>query len=192
MSWAHRGRHLLFALSLMTAACADPPNKEIQQAQQAITTARTAGAAVYAAVEFAAAEDALKRAADAVGQRDYRLALNNALDSRERAENATRDAAERKLAARAAADQALASVATLLADVQPKLRVPAGSPQAKALTPLRTAADAAEQRLQEARAAYGKSDYLAAKSGAEAATTALHDIVRDLDSLPAPAPRRRR
>ena len=41
-----------------------------------------------------------KKAHDAVAQRDYRLALNYALDSRERAQNAAKDAADHKATAR--------------------------------------------------------------------------------------------
>ena len=66
----------------------EPPDKEMQQAQGAIDAARAAGADQYAHEEFAAAQEALTHANEAVEQRDYRLALNHALDSRERAQNA--------------------------------------------------------------------------------------------------------
>ena len=73
------------------AACGgDPPEKEMQQAQAAIDVAVAAGAETYAAQELAAAEAALTHAGSAVAARDYRLALNHALDSRQRALNATR------------------------------------------------------------------------------------------------------
>src|SRR5262249_57570335 len=80
------------AAALMGAACGDPPDKEIQQAQGAIDTARAAGADQYATAEYTAAQEALKRANDAVEQRDYRLALNYALDARERAQNPAKEA----------------------------------------------------------------------------------------------------
>src|SRR5215470_14405074 len=87
---------VLAALAALTAAaCGDPPDKEIQQAQGAIDAARAAGADVYAHDEFAAAEQALKNANDAVAQRDYRLALNHALDARDRAKTAATQAADR-------------------------------------------------------------------------------------------------
>ncbi len=54
-----------------------------------------------------AADEALKNANVAVEQRDYRLALNDALDSRERAQNAAKLAVDGKAAARSAADQAI-------------------------------------------------------------------------------------
>src|SRR5262249_58377486 len=83
MSGVGRARVLsCLLLSLVTIGCRDdPPNKEIEQAQAAIDTAASAGADDYAHDEIAGARDALKRAHDAVEQRDYRLALNNALDS---------------------------------------------------------------------------------------------------------------
>ncbi len=87
------------------AACDAPPAKEIQQAQGAIDTARAGGADEYAHDEFAAAEDALKRAQQAVQDRDYRLALNDALDARERAQNAAAQVGDAKAAARAGAER---------------------------------------------------------------------------------------
>jgi len=83
-------------LAFCSFACAgDPPEKEMREAQSAIDTARAAGADRYARDEYSAAEDSLKKAQDAVAQRDYRLALNYALDSRERAQNSAREAAAR-------------------------------------------------------------------------------------------------
>src|SRR5437773_7161298 len=93
---------LAVALALSAAACGgDPPTKEIQQAQAAIEAARGAGANQYAKAEFGAAQDALKRATDAVAEHDYRLALNHALDARERAEAAAKEAGDAKVIARA-------------------------------------------------------------------------------------------
>ena len=75
---------LLVATCLLaTVACSAPPEKEIQQAKVAIEAAKTAGAEQYAREEFAAAKEALTRADEAVTERDYRLALSHALDSRE-------------------------------------------------------------------------------------------------------------
>jgi|GEM_PF-5338231 len=91
MSFARRLRLPLgLTAVLLISACGDPPDKELQQARSAIESARGAGAEVYARDEFSAAETALKGATEAVDQRDYRLALNRALDARERAQNATR------------------------------------------------------------------------------------------------------
>ena len=54
------------AAALLCLACAEPPNKEMDQAQGAIDAARAAGADRYATTEYAAATDALKNANEAV------------------------------------------------------------------------------------------------------------------------------
>src|SRR5687768_10694125 len=72
----------VFLVALCTA-CAEPPSKEMNQAQGAIDAARAAGAEQFAAAEFTAAVDALRRSEEAVAARDFRLALNHAIDSRE-------------------------------------------------------------------------------------------------------------
>src|SRR5438309_9694835 len=108
--------------ALAGAACGDPPDKEMQQAQGAIDAARAAGADQYAREEFTAAEDALKRAHDAVDQRDYRQALNDALDARERAQNAAKATVNKKATARADADKAIADAAVALADAHAKIK----------------------------------------------------------------------
>src|SRR3954464_6741314 len=106
-------RRLVLSLAVVAAiagaACGDPPEKEMQQAQGAIDAARAAGADQYAHEEFAAAQEALKHANEAVEQRDYRPALNHALDSRERPQNAAKLAADGKAAARVDADRAISS-----------------------------------------------------------------------------------
>src|SRR3970040_1880683 len=101
--------------AFLCAACGDPPEKEMHQAQGAIAAARAAGADEYAAEEVNAAVDALRRAEAAAAERDYRLALNHALDSRERAQNAAREAADGKARARSRAESLLAEGTTALA-----------------------------------------------------------------------------
>ena len=182
---------LLAALS--AAACGTPPDKELQQAQAAIEAARAAGADRFAVEEFAAAQSALARANDAVAQRDYRLALNNALDARERAQNAARDATGRVTAARKEAESALTEAAAALADAQAKLRaaetarVPAAT-----LTGARSRIALAEKGVQEARTAAGGGDFKAAKDSAAKTTATLRQISHDLQTAAsAPAHRRR-
>src|SRR5262245_16457285 len=118
---------LLVAVSVFCAACEEPPNNEMQQAQGAIDAARAAGAEQYAQDEFAAAVDALKRANDAVADRDYRLALNNALDSRERARNAAKQASDQKAVQRASAESAIKAAAVALTSAQARLKTAEGA-----------------------------------------------------------------
>ena len=88
---------LMAGLLLSLAACADPPDREMQLAEGAINAARAAGAETYAQEELTAAQEALKRAHEAVEIRDYRLALNHALDSGDSEGNARRPNCHAKL-----------------------------------------------------------------------------------------------
>ena len=142
---------------LVLTACAAPPQKEMDQAEGAIATARAAGAAQYANAEFAAAETALRRSQEAVGQRDYRQALSHALDARERAQVAAREAADKKAIARGQAERAITAAELAVATAQQRLnrgtaaprRVP--PPVAAARKSLQTTVRASEKALQEAR-----------------------------------------
>jgi hypothetical protein len=87
----------------------------MQQAQGAIDAARAVGAEEYAHEEFVAAQDALQHAHEAADDRDYRLARNHALDSRERAQTAAREAADRKATLRLSADRAITAAAAAIA-----------------------------------------------------------------------------
>ena len=61
----------------------------------------------YAPDEYTAATSALQKAHDAVDQRDFRQALGYALDARERAKDAARQAVDGKARARVAAEARL-------------------------------------------------------------------------------------
>src|SRR5437764_12547443 len=119
-------RWLVLSLAMVAAvagaACGDPPDKEMQQAQGAIDAARAAGADQYARDEFTAAEDALKRSHDAVAQRDYRQALNTALDARERAQAAANESVNKKAIARADATKALLDAEGALHQARARLK----------------------------------------------------------------------
>src|SRR5438132_303031 len=186
-------RVLVMAAALAATACGNPPDKEMQQAQGAIEAARAAGADQYAHQEFTAAEDALKHAREAVDQRDYRLALNHALDSRERAQSAAKEAADRKAVARGDADRALTDAVGALNEARAKLkaaetrRAPAGT-----LAKVRRVINNGDETVQKARAAFGRGEYLAVLDTLGGVTPRLLAASRDLDAAVAPAPRRRR
>jgi hypothetical protein len=148
----------------MTACGDDPPNKEIQQAQQAIDAARTSGADRYAGDEFTAAQEALKRAQAAVAARDYRQALN------------------KKARAKTDADRTLRDTALALVDARAKLRAAEVSrrPPRLVIALRRDIADA-ETRVQEARTAFEKGDYLDAGELLEKTRTRLEASVRILE-----------
>lgn len=171
----------------------EPPDKEMQQAQGAIDAARAAGADVYATDEFGAAQLALKNAVTAVGDRDYRLALNHALDSRDRAQSAAKQAADNKAAARADAQRALDAADQALDTVREKLKLATERKiPARSTASLRGALDTAERRLQEARASFEKGLYLDIPGHATGATASLSEPSQQLDALMAAPVRRRR
>jgi uncharacterized protein DUF4398 len=183
----------LAACALAALACGDPPDKEIQQAQGAIDTARAAGAAVYAHDEFTAAEDALRHANEAVAQRDYRLALNNALDARERAQNAAKEAGDRKAAARADAERAMTEATAALTEARARLKAAeAARVPARVLTEQRHVVAGVEQSLQKARASIQSGDYLGALETAKAGMSKLQAVAKTLEAATAGPVRRRR
>jgi hypothetical protein len=183
---------LACAAALAGAACGDPPDREMQQAQNAIEAARTAGADHYAPAEFAAAEDALKRAREAVAQRDYRLALNNALDARERAQNASKETADKKAAARTDAERELLDALAALNDANARLRTrETARPAAKAFAALTRVIAESDVALQKARAAFDRGDYPAVVDLARPTTQHLRDATHDLEAA-STAPGRRR
>jgi hypothetical protein len=193
MSFVRRLRvALAFAAALSGVACGDPPDKELQQARSAIESARGAGADLYATEEFAAAETALKNATEAVDQRDYRLALNRALDARERALNATKEAVVRKAVVRTDASRALAQAARTLDETRGKLKnAEAARVPAKVLAPARRIIADTDLAVQEARTAFGQGAYASVIEAAGAANTRLRDVARDLDTAIGPSARRR-
>ncbi len=181
-------------VSFAFVACGgDPPDKEIQQAQGAIDAAKAIGADQYASEEFAAAQTALKNATDAVDQRDYRLALNHALDARDRAKTAARQAADRKAVARVDADRALAASARAQTEAQAHLK-PAETNRLspKTVQEARRTLATAERLVQKARASFDQGDYPAATEAANQATLQFQSIARILDPAQTSGPRRRR
>ncbi|MDP1568677.1 MAG: hypothetical protein Q8L86_01630 [Vicinamibacterales bacterium] len=183
----------LFSIAL-TVACAEPPSKEMNQAQGAIDAARAAGAAVYAADEFTAAVDALARSEEAAALRDYRLALNYAIDSRERAQNAAKLAVEGRALARGAAERAVAEVSALVGRARERL----GDPEvtrlpARALAEPVAAIEAAEGSLQEARTALDADAYQKAIDATGGVAARVQAALRAIDlAAAAPAARRPR
>ncbi len=142
-------RGFLIAAVLALTSSGEPPSKELHQAQGAIDAARAAGADAYATEDFGAAVDALKRAEDAVAQRDYRLALSQALDSRERAQAAAKLAASQKAAVRSEAERMLAEVTSAVAVAAARLPRDAPRPPSEVVD-LESALQSARQAMDDA------------------------------------------
>ena len=191
-----RSRPLCFATALLlafaTACGGDPPDKEIKQAQAAIEAARGAGADQYAKAEYTAAQDALKRSMDAVADRDYRLALNHALDARERAEAAARQAVDGKVIARADADRAVRDLTAALSDARARLKSAESAHVAPRIVGEgRRAIAAADAAVQKARTAIEAGDYAAATALIAETSLHLRAAMHDLE-IAQTAPARRR
>jgi hypothetical protein len=180
-------------LATLLSACANPPDKEMNQARGAIAAARAAGAEQYAADEYQAAVAALDRASQAVEQRDYRQALSAALDSQERAQNAAKEAANQKAIVRSEAERNLAEAYAMVGKAHERLKAAAAArPRRHSFAAARASITAAERAVQEARAALGRGDYLAARKTIAGVAESLRSAIRQIDeTIAAPAPRRR-
>jgi hypothetical protein len=195
--WMRSLRRLLLSVALAaaigSAACGTPPDKELQEAQAAIDAARAAGADQFARDEFMAAGDALKRAHDAVADRDYRLALNHALDAREHAQTAAKETATRKTAVRTGAERALADATAALAAAQAAFKTAQNDRlPPKTLAGPRAAIDDADRAVQEARTMIAGGNYQAAADGATRAAATLRQISRNLEQATGAGTHRRR
>jgi len=157
----------------------------MNQAQAAIDAARAVEADKYATTEYSAATETLKNANTAVAARDYRLALNHALESHELAQTAARLAPEGKARTRVEVERAAADITRLVTQGRERLAAAerARGPRGPLAQPAQdlTAADAALQKSGEAIAA---GDYLAARAAlegvkerVEAALAAIDDVV---------------
>ena len=187
------GRRLALVILVLSASCAEPPNKEINQAQGAIDAARAAGADRFAAAEFVAATDALKRAEEAVAAGDYRLALNHAIDSRERAQGAARMSVEGRADARGQAERAIAEVATLISRAQAQLKDPdVVRLNGRTLRAPRATVAAAEKMLQEARSALASENYPAVTQALNGAAADLQAALSEIDAVASPGSSRRK
>ena len=181
-------------IATLSGACAEPPSKEMNQAQGAIDAARAAGAEKFASTELAAAIDALRRSEEAVTERDYRLALSLAIDSRDRAQSAAKTTVEARAKARGDAERAVAEVNTLVTHARARLQDPtlAALPRAALRAP-RVTIDRAEKSMQEARAALKADDYERATQLTAGLAKRVQAALTAIDAADASTrPRRRR
>jgi hypothetical protein len=187
-------RLALITATILPVSCAEPPNKEMNQAQGAIDAARAAGAEKFAAAEFSAAQDALKKSEEAVAAGDYRQALSHALDSRERAQNAAKLAVDGRADARGHAERAIAEVATLLSRARAQLKdADVARLNARTLQGPRATVATTETMLQEARTALKTEEYSAVTKALNNAAAELQAALTEIDAAASPrtAPRKR-
>jgi hypothetical protein len=178
---------------LLASGCASPPSKEMDQAQGAIDAARAAGADRYATTEYSAATDALKNANDAVLVRDYRLALNYALESREHAQNAARLGAETQAKVRADFERSMGEIKALMATARARLvEARAARVASRLLTEPSAHIAGAEAALQKSSEAVAAGDYLAANESLVGVRDILAGAISAIDAAARPRPLRRR
>jgi len=186
--WMLRRLACSVLVALAIAACSDPPIKERQQADSAVAAARAAGAATYAPDDFQAAEAALRKYDEAVAQRDYRQALNLALEARDRADTAAQQAASKKAQLRTQAETLTSQLETLIITARARLSGASGRPVGAAAERLRKALRTGAIALQEARSRLGAQDYQGVVS---TLTPAIQALRRELPP-PEPPPIKRK
>jgi hypothetical protein len=174
-------------VALFVSACAEPPNKEMDQAQSAIDAARMAGADRYAADDYNAAVSALARSRDAVSVKDYRLALNHALDARSRAQTAAHTAAETKARLRTDIERTLADLNAALADARARLAAAEKTRAARRrLRPSSAALTSIDKDVQKAGKAWAAEDYSAAEVGLKNIGARITEVNAQIEKAAAP------
>ena len=155
----------------------------MDQAQGAIDAARAAGADRYAAAQYESAVNALKSAHDAVEARDYRLALNYALDSRDRAQGAAKEAASQQVTLRSGAERRLAQVTALLDMAQQRLAAAeAARLPRRSLTAPRSAIAGAESALQKAGTGIQEGEYQSSQAQLTESATKLESAIAEIET----------
>jgi hypothetical protein len=173
----------VLAVLLIAGGCTEPPQREIDQAQAAIEVAVSAGAERFASEALVSARTALMQSRDAVNQRDYRLALSHALDSREKAQNAARAAAEARTAFRKDVESSLATVTALHEKASAAIAGSKGLPRAR-LRRIKAAESKLSESVQEARAAVEAEQYDAAQTQLAGLTKELEALLADVQGPP--------
>ncbi len=151
------------------------------------------GADRYAPEEYTAAVEALRQAHEAVAQRDYRLALNHALDSRERAQAAAKKAADQQATLRSAAERRLGEVTAMLAAANQQLRAAeAARVPRRALAAPRAEIASADEALQKAGAALTTGDYRESQAQLDETAGRLSRVTQELRAATGARPARGR
>jgi len=129
----------------------------------------------------------------AVEQRDYRLALNHALESREQAQNAARTAADTRATLRGDVERSRAEIAALVAQVRAWIDGPASARTPRTRRAAQQVVTQAAGDLQKAGAAMQAEDYTGAQRILAAVKERIQKGVPAVAGTPAAqSPRRRR
>jgi len=180
-------------VALTLSGCSEPPQKEIDQAQAAIDGAKAAGAETYAADEYAAAVTALQKSHGSVDQRDYREALNYAIDARQRAADAAKQAIAGRTRAKASAEKLVTECSARASQLDTDIKVAeAAHVLPRDLRSARTTLADAETALQEARTSMEAGNYAETTTALTEVRRKLDGAIAAVDALRQRPPRRKR
>jgi hypothetical protein len=188
-----RFSRVVLILALAFSGCSEPPQKELDQAQAAIDAAKSAGADTYAADEYGAAVTALQKSHAAVDQRDYREALNYAIDARQRAGESAKQAGIAKGHTKTAAEKLVTECSTRVSQLDTDIKVAEGARVAPRdlRSPRRTLADA-QNALQETRRSMEAGKYAEVASALTEVRRKLDAAIVAVDALRQRPPKHRR
>jgi hypothetical protein len=177
---------LLAAVSLLTFACASPPEAEKKAADAAVSAATAVGADKYAPTEFSAMTAAVKKAESEMSRKAYKEAKASYEVVKDLAEKAAKAAAAGKAAATADAEKQIADLEGRWKELQGEAEAAAKKLKADQKAAWDTDAKGVTEALEAAKAAVA-ADAAAAKAKLASIPAVLDKWAADLAALAAPA-----
>ncbi len=177
---------VLTAVSLLTFACASPPEAEKKAADAAVSAATAAGADKYAPSEFSATTAAVKKAESEMSSKAYKEAKASYAAVKDLAEKAATAAAAGKAAAKAEAEKQIADLEGRWKELQGKAEAAVKKLKADQKAVWDTDAKNVAEALEAAKAAVA-ADAAAAKAKLASIPAVLDKWGADLAALAAPA-----
>jgi hypothetical protein len=179
----------LVVVLVLTAACAEPPEERVLQAEQELQAARDAEAATYAAAELRDAGLALEEAQQEIQaqnerfaiMRDYEEAENKLAASMEKARLTRETAVERKEEARLAAVESLALAGQAVEEATTALgNAPRGKGTKADILALTADLDGVRSQFPALEAQIDQEDYFAARDKAASITESAQAIAGEI------------
>ena len=177
---------LLAAVSLLTFACASPPEAEKKAADAAVSAATAAGAEKYAPSEFSAMTAAVKKAESEMSRKAYKEAKASYEAVKDLADKAAKAAAAGKAAATAEAEKQIADLEGRWKELQGQAEAAAKKLKADQKAAWDTDARSVTEALEAAKAAVA-ADAAAAKAKLASIPAVLDKWAADLAALATPA-----
>jgi chromosome segregation ATPase len=177
---------LLAAVSLLTFACASPPEAEKKAADAAVSAATVAGAGKYAPSEFSAMTAAVQKAESEMSRKAYKEAKASYVAVKDLAEKAAQAAVAGKAAATAEAEKQIADLEERWKELQGQVEAAAKKLKADQKAVWDTDAKGVAEALEAAKAAVA-TDAAAAKAKLASIPAVLDKWTADLAALAAPA-----